>query len=157
MCRILWIEDEADGQMADYVDPVIDAEYDLDVEVNATDAIRRLKEDEYDLVIFDLIINAGDDVAWNEYDQREHHNKSSGYLGLQLMRAVLSPEKHPLAVRPRIGWLTRDKIAVFSVVTDKEVITELRGLGISRIESKTEAPITAVLDIIHAHLGPKTG
>lgn len=149
MCRVLWIEDEADGQLANYVGPVISAGYDLDVELNVTDAIQRLNENEYDFVIFDLIINAGDDPEWRAYDAQDHDEKAADYLGLQLLKAIFSPRSTDLDVSISCDWLKPDKVAVFTVVTDHRVLQDLRKLGILNITTKASAAITALLDIIN--------
>ena len=152
MCRVLWVEDEADGQLADYVDPVIAAGYDLDIELNASDAIEKMRKHAYQLVIMDLIIAAGNDLKWKEYDNLHHGKKVKGYLGLQLLKAILdeSDSDRKLHVTLPGNWLKPERVAVFTVISDVDAMNELGRIGVANVTEKAQAPITELRRIIDA-------
>jgi CheY-like chemotaxis protein len=149
-CRVLWVDDEADTLLAEYMKPVKTAGHDLHIELDASNAIRRIEGGEFDLLILDLIIHAGHREDIRKYDRMAGKQKQEGYLGLQLIRNLLAPETADIRIPINSKWVTAEKIAVFSVVKDKDVIRELQGYGIKLIRSKLGADRIALLDLIES-------
>lgn len=89
--KILWIEDSANDEMLFLATPVhLTGEFDLQVALNATEALARLQGPaEYEAVIVDLRIPPGSDRRWIKiYDGTQKGSR----LGLVLLRAVLGKD-----------------------------------------------------------------
>jgi len=146
LARVLWIEDEAERSFSDYADPVIMAGHVLETTGNATDAAERLKSEAYDVVIVDIIINAGTDDVWKRLD--EHPKDKRSYLGLDLIRAIFKPEFKPVQLHIPVSRLSPDKIAVLTVVEDKEIHKELRSYGITEIRVKAQSDMRVLKQLV---------
>lgn len=149
---MLWIEDEADTSLQDYVEPVFAAGYLLDIAVNATDAARLLQENRYDVVIVDLFIHAGTDKAWQNLE-RDY----AKYLGLELLRAIFAPGTSTISLEIPKNWLPTRNVAVYTVVAAPKVHAEIRSLGITDIYVKRLSDLTVLKDIIDAKLAQQSG
>ena len=151
--RILWIEDEAEAELADYAGPVLLAGHQLDIATTATEAVELLRTREYDVVIIDLIINAGSGNEWKRLDTTRKSGEPYSYLGLELMRALFLPDRAAIALELPKGRLSPEKVAVFTVVADPEVHMEIRSMGITDIRVKPQSGLTVLKDIVESKVG----
>lgn len=146
MYKILWIEDEANGLLAEYANPVLASGYDLEVALDVTDALQRMRDSQYDVIIFDLVINAGSSPAWRAYDDEGNGER---YLGLELMAAILTPTEHEMGEPLADYWITPNRVGVLSIIRDADVITRIRNLGVRAIRHKHASGITALNDLVN--------
>ncbi|MBN1153423.1 hypothetical protein JXB12_00730 [candidate division KSB1 bacterium] len=117
MARILWIEDEARDQLIEYLGPLMRDGHTIDIAEDASEGYIRLQESEYDVVICDLLIKAGDDF-----------NMGDKYPGLSLLTRLFDGE-HDILIPTK-------RIMVFTVVNSEEIIKNIRLLGITNIHLK---------------------
>jgi len=151
--RILWIEDEAETELSDYAGPVLLAGHQLDIATTATEAVELLGRREYDVVIIDLIINAGSGNEWQQLDTTPRSNGPYGYLGLELIRALFLPDEAAIALKLPKGQLPPEKVAVLTVVANPEVHAEIRSMGITDIRVKKRSDLTVLKDIVDSKMG----
>lgn len=118
MAKILWIEDEARDQLIEYVAPLMRNGHAIELVEDASEGYQRIKESEYDVVIFDLLIKAGDDFKME-----------TKYPGLDLLKKLFDEKNHEIK-------LDKKKVLVFTVVTNKKIIEQIKNLGITRIKVK---------------------
>lgn len=150
MYKVIWIEDEAETQLRNFMHPVIMAGHALEVVTNVTDAVERLKHEGYDLIILDLILNAGSDKQWQWMDENYPAQDKNSYLGLQLLRALFDPDFKLATVD--VPMIPPEKFAIFTVVEDQEVHVEIEHFGIDTIYLKTSSDLNTLLNIIHDKL-----
>ena len=124
MAKILWIEDEAKDQLIEYLAPLIHDGHVVDIAEDATEAYYHLLESRYEVIIFDLLIKSGADFGMNEQ-----------YPGLALLRRIFKDENNKLGLDTR-------RIMIFSVVTNKEIVNEIKGMGIENIRAKERMEMT---------------
>lgn len=118
--KVLWIEDSANDEMAFLATPVhLTGEFDLQVALNASDALGRLQGNaEYEAVIVDIRIPPGSDRRWiSIYDGTQKGSR----LGLVLLQVLLGrngpdwrvPFSKPKAVKDRLryGVLSVENVA----------------------------------------------
>jgi len=146
--RILWVEDEATGDLADYVGPLLLAGYTVDIAESATEAISKLQEQTYDVVIFDLVINAGDAPEWMALDQENTERFKELNLGFQLLQSLFAPENARICVSLPPGRIAVSRTAVFTVVADPEVHRALEQMGIATIRVKALSSLTVLKQIV---------
>lgn len=115
--KILWLEDEGENFSA-YRSTLFRAGYLVDVVESISDAIKKLREENYVAVIFDIKVLPGDDPGWIALDQQKLKENPDSYLGLELMCSLFKPEKANVPINPPIR-LDPKKVIVFSVVFDK--------------------------------------
>ena len=118
MAKILWIEDEARDQLIEYVAPLMRNGHTIELVEDASEGYQRIKESEYDVVIFDLLIKAGIDF-----------NMKTKYPGLDLLKKLFIGEN------PEIK-LDKDRVLIFTVVTNPEIIKQIKSMGIHNIKVK---------------------
>ena len=152
MYRVLWIEDEAETQLRNFMHPVIMAGHVIEFVTNVTDAILRMSQEAYDLIILDLIVNAGPDKRWKEIDKDPEEDKNS-YLGLQLLRAVFDREASRIDVQVPPEHVSPQKFAIFTIVQDKEIHDEIASFGITALYSKRRSNLYTLMQIIEEQLG----
>ena len=109
--KILWIEDSA-PLLRSLVRPLEKKGYRITYALNEKDAIKFLTEEEYQLILFDIIIPAGSDKDFTEY------------VGVRLAEKIIN-EMHKET--PIIG---------ISVVNDPKIIDYLYSLGFKKIYQK---------------------
>ena len=132
MAKILWIEDEARDQLIEYVSPLIRNGHTIDIEEDASNAYNRLKEKQYDVIIFDLLIKSGADFDMDDK-----------YMGLALLKKIFIEDKNKIN-------LDINKILIFTVVTDNKIIQQLKDLGIKseRIKVKERMEKTRLKTLV---------
>lgn len=145
--RVLWIEDEGDSALADYAGPVLIAGHSLEIVSDATEAAKRLQQSQYDVVIFDLIINAGSGKEWQQLDEESRREGRDPYLGLCLLRSIFNKGKSQ-GIKLSIPWLSPEKAAVFTVVADPQIHAEIRSFGIENISVKARSDLSILKKII---------
>ncbi len=118
MAKILWIEDEARDQLIEYVAPLMRNGHTIELVEDASEGYQRIKESDYDVVIFDLLIKAG-----------ENFEMKTKYPGLDLLIKLFDEKNHEIKLDKR-------KVLVFTVVTNKDIIDQIKNLGITRIKVK---------------------
>ena len=124
MAKILWIEDEAKDQLIEYLAPLIHDGHVVDIAEDATEAYFHLLESRYDVIIFDLLIKSGADFGMNEQ-----------YPGLALLQRIFKDEHNKLG-------LDTKRIMIFSVVTSREIIKEIKEMGIENVRPKERMEMT---------------
>ena len=117
MAKILWIEDEARDQLIESIGPLMRDGHTIDIEEDASEGYIRIQENEYDVVICDLLIKAGDDFTMEDK-----------YPGLTLLKKLFGDSQDNL--------IPREKVMVFTVVTSEDIVKEIERLGIKNIHFK---------------------
>ncbi|MCX5800153.1 MAG: response regulator [Candidatus Eisenbacteria bacterium] len=121
MKRILWIEDEADTALASYKIPLVRAGYTVDIAGDASEAIELLREKQYDVFVFDIIIPAGPRFGASD----------KNFVGFDLLEAL---------VKGQIEGVRRidpNTVIVFTVVNDPELHSRISELGVNRLFVKS--------------------
>ena len=144
--KVLWIEEEGDD-LADYAAPLLLAGYTVDVAHSITEALARLAEQEYDVVVCDLLVNAGDDPEWQALDDRIAEIRKELYLGLHFMRSLFVPESAEIPLDAEALNLTPSKVAIFTVVSDPSVHAELQGMGLASMRVKGRSSLTVLKEL----------
>lgn len=117
--KILWVEDEGKIELIQYKTPLVRGGYSVDIASNATEAVELLKENEYDAIIFDLIIPCGDEFETDKY-----------YVGLELLRRVVKQEI------AGVSKYAPENIMVFTVINTPDVHNQIKELGVKTILGK---------------------
>jgi hypothetical protein len=130
MKKMLWLEDQYKDLM-DYSSRLGRINFLVEPVNSVTGALEKLKNREYDAYVFDLKTLPGDDLQWQELDEKKRQEKPyfDPYLGLELLRFLDNARKNqdPLWEKIKFDF---SKVIVFSVVNDKEVFDELESFGI---------------------------
>lgn len=150
MKKILWIEDEATGDMRNLAGPLYDGgQYDLVVAFDATEGVRQMMKSEFDAVVVDIRLPPGSDQRWIELYYQFGQNKPMARLGLQMLYSLLKP-KHDGVTHDLIpAWITPDRFGLLTVEGKEEVEGDLKNLNIQVYKQKAETlPFTALLDIV---------
>lgn len=152
---ILWVEDEAYGELQYLYAPVVVAGFDLHVAGDATQAIAALRRQEFDAVIVDIRIPPGHDDRWIKLYNKSGANPAAAKLGIHLLRALLLPEDDACEVEldadERPAWLTAEKCGVFSVEVGGAVDRDLKKIGIGLAVSEVKGAtlgVSALLDLV---------
>lgn len=111
--RILWIEDDADMLMG-LVRPLERDGHEIIVAKNEQEALEKVKESDFDLILFDIIIPTGikGDVG------------DVPFVGMRLLENFL--------IKMKIGT----PIIVLSVVRDQNMINEVLEIGVKKVLPK---------------------
>jgi hypothetical protein len=130
MKKLLWAEDQYEDLM-DYSSRLGRINYLVDPVKSVSEALKKLKKEEYDLYIFDLKILPGDYQKWQKLDdkKREENPQFDPYLGLELLRYLYKAKQKQTKLWEEIKF-DFSKVIVFSVVNDKKVHDELVSFGI---------------------------
>jgi|GEM_PF-4326287 len=144
--RVLWIEEEGDD-LSYYAAPLLLAGYAVDIAHSVTEAIARLQEDVYDVVICDLLLNAGQSPEWQKLDSEIGEQRKELYLGLHFLRAVFSSDRARVALDGASMSISPDRVAVFTVVSDPDVHDELREMGVAKIKVKGRSHLAILKEI----------
>lgn len=118
MAKILWIEDEARDQLIEYIAPLMRDGHTIDIIEDASEGYRRLQESKFDVIIFDLLIKAGNDFKMEDE-----------YPGLSLLIKLFEKDQSKINI-------DRNRVMVFTVVTNPDIIKKIENLGITRIKVK---------------------
>ena len=105
--NILWVEDEAD-KIDSLVWPLKRDGHKIIIAENEKEALHKLQIDNYDLIIFDIIIPTGEKGTLEYID----------YVGMTLLEKIL--------IEMRIS----NRILVLSVVSDPQMILRTKELGV---------------------------
>ncbi len=130
MARILWIEDEAKDQLIEYIAPLLRAGHFVELVGDASEAYQRLKEASFDVIIFDLLIGIGEDFV-----------ASSDYPGLDLLMRLFRDD-------PNAPKIDKDRVIIFTVVTNPDIINEIKDLGIKNIKTKQQMHRTMLMQFV---------
>lgn len=130
MNKVLWVEDQFEDLM-DYSSRLARIDYLVDPVKSVSEALEKLKNQEYAAYIFDLKILPGDDLEWRALDERKREEKPQfdPLLGFELLRFLNKARQEKGDLWERINF-DFSKVIVFSVVFDKEVYDELQSFGI---------------------------
>jgi hypothetical protein len=117
--KILWLEDQHEDFDA-YKSALFRSGYLVDYVKSVSETEKKLQEEDYVAVIFDIKVLPGDDEKWIQFDkqEREKNPDFDSYLGLELLRSLFDPQKARVIIDPPIK-IDPGKVIVFSVVYDK--------------------------------------
>jgi len=124
--KVFWLEDQFKNFSA-YKSKLFMGGYVVDTVSSVSEAIKKLRKQDYIAVVFDIKVLPGDDKKWIELDEkkRKANPDSDSYLGLELLRSLFNPEIANVKIDPPIK-IDPKKIIVFSVVFDRtEAISSL--------------------------------
>ena len=132
MIKLLWIDDNLDHdltekRMALYMEDELDPHFARD----ATEAFYRLRDEPFDVVIFDLRLPPGPDDMWNEL-------RKEGYwqYGVELLKMVSTGREGPF------GNQANAKLGVFSIEApdhDHDIFQPPINLPAANFMKKTDA------------------
>jgi hypothetical protein len=150
--NILWIEDSAFVDLRRLAGPVCaNSEFNLDVCLNAADAMDTLMKKKYSAVIVDIRIPPGNNQHWIDYFNERGSNIKAARLGIQLLYAFLDtpdPKLH-LGNLPKQDWIMGDRFGIYTVESYNELVIDLINLKIRVFHQKmTPTPRRMLLDII---------
>ena len=106
--RILWIEDDADMLMG-LVRPLEKDGHEIIVAMDEIEALEKIKENKFDLILFDIIIPTG--VKGNSRD--------IPFVGMELLKKLKDMN-------------IKTPIIVLSVVRDQKMINEMLDMGVKK-------------------------
>lgn len=115
--RLLWIDDDLNKDLTERrMSLLMDDEIEADFATDATDAYYKLtdKDNEFDVVLFDLQHPSGPDDMWNEY-----RDKGERHFGSVLLRMVKENKDNKFA------HLANTRLGVLSIVPYDIVREEL--------------------------------
>ncbi len=126
--KILWLEDQLED-FRPYLSALFRSGYIVDPVQSVSDVLKKLREEKYLVVIFDIKVLPGDDEQWIELDNRKRvaNPYFDSYLGLELMYSLFNPSKAKIKIEPPVQ-VDPKKVIVFSVVFDKT--DEISSFGI---------------------------
>ena len=110
--RILWIEDDADMLMG-LVRPLERDGHEIIVATDEIEALEKIKENKFDLILFDIIIPTG--VKGNSRD--------IPFVGMELLKKLKDMN-------------IKTPIIVLSVVRDQKMINEMLDMGVKKVLPK---------------------
>ena len=137
--KVFWLEDQFKDFSA-YKSTLFRAGYAVDTVGSVSEAVEKLRNDNYIAVIFDIKVLPGSDSQWIALDKEKRKEKPDSYLGLELLRSLLKPEIARVKVEPPIK-IDPKKIIVLSVVFDRaEAISSLGIPGYQILYKATSNP-----------------
>jgi CheY-like chemotaxis protein len=139
--KVFWLEDQFKDFGA-YKSKLFMGGYVVDTVSSVSEAVKKLRKQDYIAVIFDIKVLPGDDKKWLELDEKKlkENPDSDSYLGLELLRSLLNPEIANVKINPPIK-IDPKKIIVLSVVFDRtEEITSLGIPGYQVLYKATSDP-----------------
>jgi hypothetical protein len=149
---VLWVEDQAVSMLTEYIAKVNSiGKYSLDIVLNATDAMKKIQKNVYDIVIVDIRIESGMDDLWMNFVFDHAGDKRQARAGMAFLRLLFLPEeaevKIPGFIKP--NWIIPEKFGVLTVESESEVIHDLKAMGITSYRRKsTEAGNGLLLEIL---------
>jgi hypothetical protein len=149
--KVLWIEDGAEFECAELTGPVYNSrKYDLQIALTVTDAISRLQETEFAVVVVDIRMDPGDSPEWRDRFEKGGADRGDARLGIQLLYSLFKPQTEGcVRIDPLPGWLKPKRIGVLTVESEKEIGSHLEELGIKCYRRKQwPMPPTALLEVI---------
>ena len=110
--RILWIEDDADMLMG-LVRPLEKDGHKIIVATDEVEALEKIKQNDFDLILFDIIIPRG----------VKENSGNVAFVGMDLLRKLK-------------GMNIKIPIIVLSVVRDQKMINEMYIMGVKKVLPK---------------------
>lgn len=146
--KILWLEDQYEDFDA-YRSALFRADYLVDNVKSVSEAEKKLREDDYIAVIFDIKVLPGDDPKWIEIDKkiRKENPYFDSNLGFELLRSIFKPYEALVKLTPPIE-IDPKKIIIFSVVFDKSEEISSFGIPVDQIVYKGESDLTTLPRLI---------
>lgn len=141
--RILWIEDGARIEVPQLEVPLyMKREYYLVITDNLTDAERKISEQSFEVVIFDLRLPPGTNERFRELSKTLTKEKRAQRLGLYLLLSYFGSSHYAGGLKvSKPDWLTMDRVAILSVdpYSDPDVREGLRSINFpeNRYKQKT--------------------
>lgn len=133
MKPVLWIEDLARFEYREMFAAIFrDGRYALSIAVDATEAVQRLKQHEYDAVIVDVRLPPGADEQWTQLYTAMGASEEAAKLGKHLVQSLLRfPAARIALAADRIpAWLASERIGFLTVEPWEDLREELEPLGI---------------------------
>lgn len=156
--RVLWIEDNALTDLHHMQAPIYaDGQYDLIIAVDVSDGIRKMEQNEFDVVIVDIRLPPGNERRWKELYVKLGQNKRTAQLGLCLLYSLLSPDLAWVKVDPIPLWVSAEKFWIFTAETREEIakIFAVTDIPETNYEQKTTGiSDTFLLDLLLRILPP---
>ncbi|MCK5058605.1 MAG: hypothetical protein KAT34_18265 [Candidatus Aminicenantes bacterium] len=154
--KVLWIEDGAFVEVATFAGAVLTSmKYDLEVSIDISDALGKIRTTEYDAVIVDIRIPPGNNMEWKKIYNQSGYNKNSARLGMQLLFSLLKPEEAEVKLENIPSWVSAKKFGVFTVESRAEVKNDMVELGIYLyLQKKTNMNRNDLLEFIEKIIGP---
>ncbi|RPH94668.1 hypothetical protein EHM69_06725 [candidate division KSB1 bacterium] len=154
--KILWIEDEATGDMSSFAGPVYASmKYEFVIAGNASEGIRRIIEAEsspFLAVIVDIRLQPGDTEEWIDYFGQRGKDPKAARLGRELLYWLFKHEQANVKLMDkRPQWIVNQqhRFGILSVETKEELKKDLDELGITEhVTKKEDTPHTVLLDMI---------
>lgn len=149
--KVLWLEDQYEDFSA-YRSALFRAGYLVDTAESVSEAIKKLREEDYIAIIFDIKVLPGDDEDWIKLDRkkRKENPNFDSYLGLELLYSLFNSPYAKVKLTPPIQMekIPPNKIIIFSVVYDikKEVLD--MGILKEHIVYKSASNITTLPELI---------
>lgn len=131
--RVLWIEDGAHVELPQLTTPIyMSNKYYLVVSENATDAIRKLSDQVFDVVVFDLRLGPGSDEQFQTLYKNLGRQKKAQRLGLYILLGFFGNKDGQRLDLAKPVWLTIEQVAVLSVdpYDEPEVQEALVSIGL---------------------------
>lgn len=115
--RVLWIEDGARVEVPQLTTPLyMNSKYYLVVSENATDAVRKLNDQTFEVVVFDLRLRPGADEEFKSLSESLGRQKKAQRLGLYILLSYFGNKDDNRRLEiSKPDWLTIERIAVLSV------------------------------------------
>jgi len=135
MKQVLWVEDLARTDFGSIFGPVFaSGRYDIQIAIDPTEAIVKLKEKEFAAVVIDIRLLPGNDKRWIDLYNKCGKNKALAQLGIHLAQSLLRfPDAQIILKDSEIPeWITANHIAFFSVEAWTEMEHHLLTLGITQ-------------------------
>ncbi|MFN8527634.1 MAG: hypothetical protein U0670_03375 [Anaerolineae bacterium] len=143
--KVLWIEDDAHMDLSGLASPVhIAPQYKLVTVLQVSEAVERILETEFDVIITDMRFKADKNPSWWDLAQaRQNGNGKPGQnanfgdrLGLQLLYTLLGPDDERMIKIEVPPWITSDRFVVFTVEERITIQDHLSKLKINHYERK---------------------
>ncbi len=148
LTRVLWLEDQYEDFGA-YRSRLFMDDYWVDCVKSVSEAIQKLREEQYTAVIFDIKVLPGYLPEWIKLDEskrRENPNFDPN-LGFELLKSIFAPEKAELLLRPPLKFDPRQFI-VFSVVFTKTDEFAAMGIPADHIVYKANSDLATLPNLI---------
>lgn len=164
--HLLWVEDETQHEMQGFVGPLYaEWKYDIDLAIDASQALARLRQKRYDAVIVDIRIPPGEDECWQEIYNLHGADPSAAKLGLVLLEFLFGQDENGSAPKTRLKLNGRDfdlcrlggrpesnldpsRFGVFSVESN-DLEDQLSRLGVGKaLAKRARTPRIALVELI---------
>lgn len=128
MKKVLWLEDQYEDFSA-FRSRLFIADYWVDCVRSASEAVEKLRNEQFLAAIFDIKVLPGEAQEWIDLDKqkRKENPDFDPNLGFELLKSIFTPNRAEVKVNPPIK-LNPHKVIIFSVVYDKT--DELSAMGI---------------------------